>query len=266
MRQAIRALGWASAIFWILLLTFTATSAYSAILIAQGLRFGEPSTSVQGGSLAVSLPFVFGDTGLYDITDFNITTLIMDSNGFGISKSSTLVPLIPRASSNFTVEHDIALSVSQMATGNLAYLLFNDTDLIVNAILKLDFARAIPIELSTNISLPWGAPFYGLTVNSVSVSPISPARFRVVVPISYENHAFFDLSGTVELQLVDVAGNILGTGNGTLLTRGGQIPITVDISNPQRVTEARLFFHTSYFDYGPYVISGLEIPRVAPIV
>ena len=266
MRQAIRALGWASTVFWIFLLFFTATSAYSAFLIAQGLRFGEPTTSVQGGSLTVSLPFVFGDTGLYDISDFNITTLILDSNGFSVSKSSTLVPLIPRASSNFTVEHDISLNASQMATGNLAYLLFNDTDLTVDAILKLNFAQAIPIELSTNISLPWGAPFYGLTVNSISVSLISPGHFRAVVPISYENHAFFDLDGTVELQLVDIAGHELGTGTANLLSRGGEVPITVDVSNPQRVTGARLFFHTSYFDYGPYEISGLEIPRVAPSV
>jgi hypothetical protein len=266
MRQAIRALGWASTLFWIFLLFFTVTSAYSAFLIAQGLRFGEPTTSVQGGSLTVSLPFVFGDTGLYDICDFNITTLVLDSNGFSISESSTLVPLIQRASSNFTVEHDISLNASQFATANLAYLLFNDTDLTVDAILKLNFARAIPIELSTNISLPWGAPFYGLTVNNISVSPLAPGHFQAVIPISYENHAFFDLDGTIELQLIDNAGNQLGTGTGILLLRGGQIPITIDISNPQRITQARLFFHTSYFDYGPYDISGLEIPRVAPSV
>jgi hypothetical protein len=266
MRQAIRALGWASTAFWIFLLFFTVTSAYSAFLIAQGLRFGEPTTSVQDGSLTVSLPFVFGDTGLYDISDFNITTLIIDTNGFSISKSSTLVPLIPRASSNFTVEHDISLNASQFATANLAYLLFNDTDLTVDAILKLNFARAIPIELSTNISLPWGAPFYGLTVNDISVSLLTPGRVRVIVPISYENHAFFDLDGTVELQLIDNAGNQLGTGTANLLSRGGQIPLSITVSSPQRITRARLFFNTSYFDYGPYDISGLEIPLVAPSV
>jgi hypothetical protein len=260
MRQAIRALGWASIIFWIFLLFFTITSAYSVFLIAQGLRFGEPTTSVQGGTLTVSLPFLFGDTGLYDITDFNITTLIKDSNGFNISKSSTFVPLIPRASSNYTVEHNMSLTPDQITRRNLAYLLFNDTDLTVDAFLKLNFARAIPIELGTNISMPWGAPLYGLAIDSVSVTMLSPTSFRAIVPLSYENHAFFDLDGTVELQLIDNAGNELGTGTADLLPRGGQIPFSIIVSNPQRIARARLFFNTSYFDYGPYDISELEIP------
>jgi hypothetical protein len=260
MRQAIRALGWASIVFWIFLLVFTITSAYSVFLIAQGLRLGEPSTSVQGGTLTVSLPLMFGDTGLYDITDFNITTLIRDSNGFNISESSTFVPLIPRASSNFTVEHDMSLTPDQMTKGNLAYLLFNDTDLTVDAFLKLNFARVIPVELGTNISMPWGAPLYGLAISNISVTAASPTSFRAIVFISYENHAFFDLDGTVELQLVDNVGNELGTSTADLLPRGGQIPFSVIVSNPQRISRARLFFHTSYFDYGPYDISGLEIP------
>lgn len=259
MRQAIRALGWATTIFSILLLLFTITSAYSALLIAQGLRFGEPTTNVQGGILTVSLPFRFGDTGLYDIADFNVTTLIKDRNGFNISESSTFVPLIPRASSNFTVVHDISLNASQIATENLSYLLFNDTDLIVDAILKLNFARVILIELGTNISLPWGAPLYGLVVNNISATMLGPNRYRATVIISYENHAFFDLDGTVELQLLDNAGNQLGTNSTSLLPRGGQIPFQIEIPNPQRIARARLFFRTSYFNYGPYDISGLRI-------
>jgi hypothetical protein len=229
-------------------------------LIAQGLQFGEPSTSVQGGTLAVSLPLMFGDTGLYDIADFNITTLIKDSYGLSISESSTFIPVIPRASHNLTVELDMLLNPSQMATGNLAYLLFNDTDLTVDAFLKLNFARAIPIELSTNISMPWGAPLYGLSIDNISVTMLSPASFRAFVPLSYENHAFFDLDGTVELQLIDNAGNELGTSTADLLPRGGRISFSIVVSNPQRIARARLFFNTSYFDYGPYDISDLQIP------
>jgi len=260
MKQAIRALGWAATIFSIFLLLFTITSAYSALLIAQGLGFGEPTTSVHGRILVVSLPFRFGDTGLYDIADFNVTTLIRDRNGFSISESSTFVPLIPRASSNFTVEHDILLDASKLAAGNLSYLLFNDTDLTVDAILKLNFARVIPIELGTNISLPWGAPLYGLAVNNISATMLGPNSYRATVIISYENHAFFDLDGTVELQLLDNAGNQLGTGTTNLLARGGQIPFQINVPNPQRIATARLFFRTSYFNYGPYDISNLRIP------
>lgn len=260
MRQAIRALSWATTIFSVLLLLFSITSAYSALLIAQGLHFDSPTTKAEGGILTVVLPFQFGDTGLYDIADFNITTLIRDHNGFNISKSSTFVPLIPRASSNFTVEHDISLNASKLATQNLSYLLFNDTDLTVYAILMLNFARVIPIELSTNISLPWGAPLYGLVVNNVSAIMLSPNLFQATILVSYENHAFFDLNGTVELQLLDSAGNQLGTNSTGLLPRGGQMRFQIEIANPQRIELARLFFHTSYFNYGPYDISGLRIP------
>jgi hypothetical protein len=260
MRQAIRALGWAATIFWIILLFFTITAAYSAFLIAQGLRFGEPTAGVDNGTLLVSLPLFFNDTGLYDISNFNVTTSIRDGNGSLISRSSTFVPLIPRASSNFTVAHNISLSPSQMTSGHLAYLLFNDSDLSVDAILKLNFARAIPLELATNISMPWGAPLYGLSIGDIGTPTIlGPNRVRVTVPIIYENHAFFDLDGTVFLELVDDGGNLLGSGTANLLPRGGYMPLEIVVSNPLDIVAARLHFDTSYFSYGP-----LEIPLVMP--
>ena len=261
MRQAIRALGRAATIFWIILLFFTITAAYSAFLIAQGLRFGEPTTGVENGTLLVSLPLSFNDTGFYDISNFNATTLIRDGNGSLISRSSTFVPLIPRASSNFTVAHNISLSPSQMTSGHLAYLLFNDSDLGVDVILKLSFARAIPLELATNISMPWGAPLYGLAIGDISVTMIDLTHFRATVPIVYENHAFFDLDGTVLLELVDDDGNQLGSGTANLLPRGGYMPLEIVVSNPLDIVAARLHFDTSYFSYGP-----LEIPLVTPHV
>lgn len=261
MRQAIRALGWAATIFWIILLFFTVTAAYSAFKVAQGLRFGRPTTSQEDGTLLVSLPLSFNDTGLYDMSNFNITTLIRDGNGTFISGSSTFVPLIPRESKNFLVTHNLLLNPGQMNTTDLAYLLFNDSTLNVDAILKLDFARAIPIELATNTSMPWGAPLYGLTISDVSATMISPTSFRVTFSVSYENHAFFDLDGSVLLELVDSAGNQLSSTTTTLLPRGGSIPFEVVISNPSDIVAARLSFNTSYFSYGP-----LEIPLVAPYV
>ncbi len=210
----------------------------------------------------MALPFQFGNTGLYDIADFNVTTLIKDHNGFNVSESSTFVPLIPRTSSNFTVEHDITLNASKLASQKLSYLLFNDTNLIVDAILKLNFASVIPIELGTNISLPWGAPLYGLAVKNISAIMLNPNLFQATVLASYENHAFFDLNGTVDLQLLDNAGNQLGTnGTASLLPRGGQMQFQIDVPNPQRIASARLFFHTAYFSYGPYNISGLSVSR-----
>jgi len=261
MRQAIRALGWAATIFWIVLLFFTVTAAYSAFKVAQGLRLGRPTTNQQDGSLLVSLPLTFNDTGLYDMSNFNITTLIRDGNGTFISGSSTFVPLIPRESKNFLVTHNLSLSPSQMTTDNLAYLLFNDSTLNVDAILKLDFARAIPLELATNTSMPWGAPLYSLTISDISATMITPGRFGVTFSVSYENHAFFDLDGSVLLELVDHVGNRLGTSSTILLPRGGSIPFEVVVSNPLDIAAARLSFNTSYFSYDP-----LEIPLVAPHV
>jgi hypothetical protein len=252
MKQVIRALGWANAIFWIILLLFTITVVYSAVQIQP--RFGEPSVTNLNGAFVVSLPLSIYNGGFYDINRFNITTQISDNRGSAINRSSTLVPILPKGK-NTTIEHTMTLSIEQVAISNLSYLLLNDSELNVEAIVKLVYANAFPIEISTNFTTPWGAPFANLTLGNIAVI----SSTRVSMPLSFENHSFLGMNGTMRVEIIGSTNNVVG-GTSVAFDASPEtrfernIEVTVS-GSPAQVREARLYFETPFFDYGPVVFS-----------
>lgn len=252
MKQAIRALGWANAIFWIILLLFTITVVYSAVQIQP--RFGEPSVTNLNGAFVVSLPLSIYNGGFYDINGFNVTTQISDSRGSTLNRSSTLVPILPKGE-NTTIEHRMTLGIVQAATSNLSYLLFNDTELNVEAIVRLVYVNAFPIEISSNFTTPWGAPFANLALGNLIVI----SSTRVSMPLSFENHSFLGMNGTIRVEIVDNANNAVG---GTSVAFDAppetrferNIEVTVS-GSPAQIRKARLYFETPFFGYGPVVFS-----------
>lgn len=255
MRQAIRALGWATNIFLIILLLFTGTVIYSALQIRPS--FGEPSLHASSDVLIVSLHLGLNNRGFYDISKFNITTSVRDINGSAISDSSTFVPLIS-GGSNASITHNMTISLVSITTDDLSYLLFNDSELTVDAILKLTYASAFPFEISGNFSIPWGAPLANLTLESVSIVPFNSTHVRAVALLSFENHSYFEMDGNVRIEIVDTADQIVGRDSTGFHAPSGS---RVDASFSTFLTgggvglkEARLFFDTLFFDYGPVVI------------
>lgn len=251
MRQAIRALGWASNVFWIILLFFTVTAVYSAFQLRPG--FGQPYESTSGGTFTVSLPFHIDNGGLYDISDVNLTTLIKDDYGLSVSNSSTFVRLIPHGS-NVSATHQMSVSVSQIAAGNLWYLLLNDSTFNIDVALKLIYAHAVPFKISSNLTMPWGAPLSNLTLGTPSFTPT-----EAIIPISFENHSFFVLTGTMRLEIVDNHNNVVGERTTALNVQsqsgfGTELDVSVS-GDPTNIREARLHFQTSVFNYGPLVIA-----------
>jgi hypothetical protein len=101
--------------------------------------------------------------------------------------------------------------------------------------------------------MPWGAPIHNLTVD---VSPVPPNQADVFV--SFENHAFFPLNGTIYLELVDDANNRLGSGSGNVFVpprERNADPIGVRLTgNPWDVAKVHLWFNTTLFNLGPEVI------------
>jgi hypothetical protein len=256
MKQAIRALTWAISVFWIILLLFTVTVAYSALQIRPS--FSEPSVSSSGDMLTASLPMILYNGGFYDISKFNITTLVKDHRGQTITRSSTFVPVIS-GGANATITHKMSLSIKQAATGNLSHLLFNDSELDVEAAVRLVYAGAFPIEISLNLSMPWGAPFANLTVGDASTRPLNLTHVRVLLPLSFENHSFLEMNGTVRLEIVDQLNHVVGNGStGFTVSPDNRFETDVEIlvsGDPSNIREAHLYFQTSFFDYGPVVIA-----------
>jgi len=250
MKQAVRALGWATSIFWIMLLLFTVTAVYSAFQIKPS--FGKPSTSTSGDTLTFSLPFILFNGGFYDISKFNVTTLISDDRSSIISQNSTFVPTIPRGV-NTSITHNMSIDIGQLATTDLSHLLFNDSALNVAAVLKLIYANAFPFEVSTNFTMPWGAPLANLRLGSLSFMGGS-----VFMPLSFENHSYLAMTGTVRLELVDDTGLVVGEGESEFnAPPDGRFDTDLEVflSGGAVNPRARLHFSTPFFSYGPVVIS-----------
>jgi hypothetical protein len=256
MRQAIRALGWAINIFWAILLFFTITSVYSALQIRPG--FGEPYTTASGSSLIASLPFYISNGGFYDLTNLNVTTQVKDNIGNPISDSSTFIATIPHGR-NVTGAHDMAISMENITSNRLSHLLFNDSVLNVDIALKLDYANVVPFKISTNFTMPWGAPLNNLTVSNISAAPYNMTHARITVLVSFENHSYLGLNGAMRLELVNFFNQVVGSGSTDINVPsrsgyGGSIEV-LSSSNVANVREARLYFQTSVLTYGPVVIS-----------
>lgn len=256
MRQAVRSLGWAISIFWIMLLLFTVTAVYSALQIRPS--FGEPSVGGTGGTLTASLPLALFNGGFYDISKLNLTTLARDYRGSVITSSSTFVPMISGGTSA-SIRHNMSVSIEHAATSNLSHLLFVDSELEIEASLALVYARAFPFEISLNLSMPWGAPLANLTLGEVVGTPVNLTHFRASIPLSFENHSYIAMNGTLRLEVVDNMNRIVGSSlTGFDVPPGSRYETNVEISvsgNPANIREARLHFQTPLFSYGPMVIS-----------
>jgi hypothetical protein len=65
----------------------------------------------------------------------------------------------------------------------------------------LNFAEIVPTQLSANVTFPWGAPLYNFKLGDPQLSGSNPSYFAAKVPLSFENHAAFDLNGNVTVKL-----------------------------------------------------------------
>jgi hypothetical protein len=137
-----------------------------------------------------------------------------------------------------------------MNSSELSHLLFADDNLTVDTTVTLDYARVIPFALGTNLTMPWGAPLSNLTLGNVSMNGTS-----ATVPFSFENHSFFELNGTMRLEIVDNLDHVVGQGTVSILAlpqSDYSDSLTVAVSGVPAA--ARLYFQTSVFSYGPVVI------------
>jgi len=256
MRYAVRALGWATKILWILIIAFSATTVYSAMNVRMG--FGEPQARLSSGSVVLSIPLFVNNSGLYDLTELNMTVDVMDYNGSLLSASSTFVALIPRNSSVDTA-HNVSIDLDD-ATSQVQIYLFNDTDFILDMSLKVKFASAVPFQVSKNTTVPWGAPLYNFSIGQVSYNHLNLTHQEVIIPTSFENHSpYFGVDGSVRVEIYNDKDALLGfTETGLNVpsrsSYDGQVEMIVDASKITGSGEVRFYFETSAFSIGPVVM------------
>jgi hypothetical protein len=260
MNVPIRMLGIATSIFWIMLIAFVALAAYSVKDL--NFDFGEPQFATSpDGEFRLSLPLYIDNRGYYSLKEFHLSTVFLDAEGEEISRDNTFVPVIPHGE-NVTILHNVTLSMDSLLEKGEQYL-FKDNDLNVSVTAGLNFAELLPAQISTNFTFPWGAPFYNFALGEPSYGRFDLTQISVTVPMSFENHAVFDVAGNIRIELYDRANALVGESQ-TLVyvpqhsAYEGNVEFYLPLS-PSATSAAQNGHFNVYFDmgiaeYGPLVI------------
>ncbi len=254
MRQALRALGWATKVLWILIIVFAATVAYSALNFRMG--FGEPQASFSDGVIVMSFPLIINNSGYYPVSDLNLTTRLIDNRGTLISTSTTFLPLITH-NSNLEKTHNISLSLNDL---NLTHFLFEDSNFTADLSITMKIARAFSLQTATDMVIPWGAPLYKFSIGEITYRS-NGTHYLGDVPISFENHSpFLSVTGIIRFEVYNNRSEYVGSGEKFVDVPshsgyGDQIELIIDY--PANITangQARVSFETSMFSFGPMVM------------
>ena len=212
MRQSIRALGWAGKILWIAIAAFMVTSLYSPLklILEKQIDIGSPQPSFSNGTMTVSIPFFVNNTGFYEISDLKVTTSATDCNSTLISTSTTSVENIPRGGS-VNETHAISVSIDDVMSKNLTYLLISDAAIILDVSVGLKIAHVLPLKVSTSVNMSWGAPFCNASMRIADFpEPYNSTHYRITAWSSFENHSPFDVNGTLRLEIFNKREEFIG--------------------------------------------------------
>jgi len=256
MKIPIRMIGLATTFFWIFLIVFTVSALYSVKDVQ--FDFGEPQVSLSSDNkLLFSLPIKIANNGYYNLGLFTMTTEISDEEGFVITQASTSIPVI-REDENVTITHNVTMDFNDLLPNHEDYL-FNDNELMIHETIGMRIAEVIPVQASTNVSMPWGAPFHNFTLGEIEYTPHNMTYLKAIVPISFENHAFFNLVGDIQIRLYNNVDALLGESQTSIEAQPGSsydgymelyVP-TADITESGRF---EVYFLTQFFNSGPLVI------------
>ena len=249
-------IGIATTFFWIFLIAFSVSAAYSAKDIQ--FNFGDPQTGLNANNeLFLSLPITIVNRGFYNIGHFNVTSRIADRDGFEITRSSTLIQVI-RKGEAATAFHNLTFNINELLQRDQDYL-FNDSEIRIDETVGLRLAEVIPVQAEANLTLPWGAPLYNFAIGQPQYSVYNATHFRATVPVSFENHAFFDLAGSIELRMYNDANARTGYGD-TVFTVAqherfdGAVEFYVLMSSVMTSGRFEAYLFSPLFNYGPWVI------------
>ncbi|MEM3696500.1 MAG: hypothetical protein QXQ94_03210 [Candidatus Bathyarchaeia archaeon] len=209
MQIPIRMIGITTTFFWIFLIAFFVSAVYSVKDLR--LDFGEPQMNVTtDNKILLTLPLTITNKGFYSLRNFNLTTQISSAENFITARGTTLIPIINK-DEEATVTHNVTIDLNALLQRDENFL-FNDTELEVFEMVGMVIADLIPIQASTNYFMPWGAPLYNFTLERPQYVAANLTHFLVHLPISFENHAFFDVAGDIKIKMYNNASSSLGEG------------------------------------------------------
>jgi hypothetical protein len=252
----IRMIDFAMAACWIFLIAFCAAAAYSIKDLR--LDFGNARMATTADNrILVSLPLNVSNNGYYSIHSFNFSTKLLDEDGSTIVQGSTLTPTLG-IGEKVSILDNLTFDVNDMLQLNQEFL-FNDTQLNITESVGMVIGEVIPVQASGNISVPWGAPLYDLKLGKLEYSAVNYTQMQAIVPISFDDHAFFDVTGEVNLRMYNSTGQLIGLGQSMIDAAqhshyDGQIGLNVAVSSITQTGWFELDFQTPLFSFGSKVI------------
>jgi len=214
----------------------------------QGIKFGDFKGSISNNTFTLSLALEINNTGYYDMSDLNLTTILKDSNGTMISDASTFVAQITRGTA-VKKWHNLSLSLMDIVS-NMTYLLFEDTNFEMDTSVGMRYAYAFAFHLTIkNLTMPWGAPINNFSIDGISSPRFNGTHYLLDVPFSFENHSFFDIIGTLYMRIYNSQGGYIGSGNKLINVHshsGYGDPLEVIIENPGNCTGAGYIIEASF--------------------
>jgi hypothetical protein len=256
MELSIRMIGVASTFFWIILIAFFASAAYSVKDLHLSLE--QPMLSLDSTSnVIVSIPLNIENGGYYNLGEFNITTKVYNANGSTLAKGSTFIATIKRGE-KLAAFHNLTVRFEELLQKG-AYYLFNDSSLSIVAAISMKLAEVIPVQALSNYSVPWGAPFYGFKLGEPTFEAFNTTHVKVVLPINFENHAFFDLQGEIQLRMYNSEGLLVGEGKSAIevpqrIPYSGSLTFYAKAAEITENGRFEVYFSTPLLTYGPLVI------------
>jgi hypothetical protein len=206
MKIIIRMISIVTIILWAVILFFSITAIYSIMNL--GINSGEVQMLPSSTGISFSLPFSINNNGYYELADLNLKTRVTDLNGTVFDVTETFVPSIP-PSSNVTKTHTISIDLDSIMSMDYVFFLLNDSYFNLEIFADLNFARAVPVQLSTNATIPWGAPFAHFSIGTISFSPHNSTHVETRIPVSFENHAVIDIIGALKLEVYNYSNELI---------------------------------------------------------
>ena len=258
MHVPLKILGITTTIFWALLAVFIVLTAYSVKDL--NIDIGETQiVSITNDQLILSLPLEVNNKGFFSVEELHFSTAFSDVEGEELSTTESFVPVIQQGE-KITLIHNATLSISKLLEKNDQYL-FNDNQLKASVTTGFKFAQLLPVQISTEFEFQWGAPFHNFALSKLPYGQ-SLAHTQMVL-MRFENHATFDVIGSIRLELYDSTGSFICQMQTPVnVTRHSAYIEKVQFNIPQKAvsfsmepnTHFEVYFDTGSIEYGPLVI------------
>jgi len=260
MKVPIRMITVATSFTWILLIIFSVSAIYSMKDIRMDV--GKPKTNITPDNyLMLDFPIGIVNGAYYNLNDFNISTEIHDAKEGALTRGFTFIPSIGKGET-LNATHEMRINLTDMLQTRQD-LLVEDSEFRISTNVSMKAAELISLKVSSNLTLPWGAPLYNLTFAApkftIHTAPNSTTYYTVAIPTTFENHAFFDIAGTVHLSMYDNRNVLKNTAE--IIFKAQQqssfkenlqfdVPLAGIISSGY----FKVALSTPFLDYGPLVI------------